>query len=583
MFKGLNIEQQNAVTASGHVLLTACPGSGKTRVLTYRVAYELERLRHKKIVAALTFTNRASDEIKRRVDRLDMDSGRLWAGTIHAFCLEWILYPYCSYLEQLRDGFVIADEFMMEEMLSEVKFELGYRRNQRLSTRISPDGSLFEPDLTLHHVIEEYRKRLAEKKMIDFDQMLFLSYKLLSKFPRIAATLNALFQLICVDEYQDTQELQYRILSKIINVDPSRTTIFFVGDSDQAIYGSLGGVAKSIEDIKFIFNGLAIQELKLSGNYRSTQRSIDYYRNFQSANIDIKSKCDYQDLQGVISFEDTVLRDDLAERIAEIIQINIDNGVPEREVCVLGPQWWMIIPMGRKLKALLPDIEFDAVGLSPLTRNRENIWFKFARLFLVDPAPNMYFVRSRWATELLSELDIIGLQLMADIEHRSKRFLRTFNSISSTEEQGLEYLQDCFTQFMILLNINIEHYPLLKLHWNSFFDGTRKKLAEKDFQTASDVKGFKRMFRHNQGVVVNTCHGIKGEEFHTVICFGLLDGFIPNAGEIDQDLAGNKLLYVICSRAKRHLHLFSEQGHWNNRETTPQLDAVNFNYDNKNW
>ncbi|WP_316758595.1 ATP-dependent helicase [Pedobacter aquatilis] len=583
MFEGLNDEQRKAVIAQSHVLLTACPGSGKTRVLTYRVAYELERLRHKKIVAALTFTNRASDEIKRRVDRLDMDSGRLWAGTIHAFCLEWILYPYCGYLEELRDGFVIADEFMMEDLIGEVKIEFGYKRNQRLSTRINPDGSLFESDASLHEVITEYRERLAAAKMIDFDQMLFLSYKLLCKLPKLCATLNAVFQLICVDEYQDTKELQYCILSKIVNIDPSRTTIFFVGDADQAIYGSLGGVAKSITEIKAVFNGLDIQELKLSGNYRSTQRSIDYYRNFQSANIDIESRCEYRDAEGVISFENTVLRDELADRIAEIIQVNIDNGVPEREICVLGPQWWMIITMGRKLKGLLPNVEFDAVGLSPLTRNRENIWFKFARLFLVDPAPNMYFVRSRWAGELLAELDLIGLHLLFDVEQRTKRLLRTLNSISSAQNQGLDYLEDCFSQFMACFGINLEYYPLLKLHWISFFESTRKKLSERDFQYASDVKGFKRMFKHNQGVVVNTCHGIKGEEFHTVICFGLLDGYIPNASELNRHSAANKLLYVICSRAKRHLHLFSEQGHWYNRDTTPQLEAVAFDYDKRDW
>lgn len=91
----LNPEQEAAVLAPGNIFLTACPGSGKTRTLTYKIAYELSRMTSdKQRIVAITYTNRAADEIRDRIESLGVDTQHLWIGTIHAFCLEWILRPY---------------------------------------------------------------------------------------------------------------------------------------------------------------------------------------------------------------------------------------------------------------------------------------------------------------------------------------------------------------------------------------------------------------------------------------------------------------------------------------------------------
>jgi len=113
VLSSLNKEQKTAVIEPGSVLLTACPGSGKTRVLTYKLIYELDKLMNqnsKRFVLALTFTNRAAEEIKSRIDKLYVSSEQLWSGTIHSFCLEWILKPYAGYCERIKDGYVIIDE-----------------------------------------------------------------------------------------------------------------------------------------------------------------------------------------------------------------------------------------------------------------------------------------------------------------------------------------------------------------------------------------------------------------------------------------------------------------------------------------
>ena len=559
ILKGLNEQQKEAVLAEGHVLLTACPGSGKTRVLTHKIAYELQKLSNsKKWIVALTFTNRAADEIKRRIVRMDIAPTRLWEGTIHSFCLEWVVRPYAAYLNELKNGFVIADEYKAEELISSLRDDYGYPRYESISTRLDTSGSFI--DLEHQELLENYHQLLKDEGLIDFDQILYYAYKLLHTYPKIAKTLNNLFHIICVDEYQDTNELQYAILSQIITVNNGKTILFLVGDKDQAIYGTLGGIAKSLEEIKQTFGDINIQEKELSGNYRSCQRVIDYYRNYQTTNIEIESLCDFANERGEITFNNILGKDNLEEYIASIIAKNIHNGVPEHEICVLAPNWFLVIPMGRKLKALLPNVNFDAYGLSPLQKNKENIWYKVARLFLVEPSPTMYFVRNKWAVELINEFDTMEIHILDNVEKKSKFLLRTINTISSQQENGLAYLEECFQQLVQILDIQLDDYPLLKQHWDYFFEGTKKRLEKPEFDYAKDINSFKRLFRQHSGVVVNTCHGIKGEEFHTVIAFGLLHRLIPHWSDPDPVNASRKLLYVICSRAKKHLHLISEQG-----------------------
>ncbi|WP_444647641.1 UvrD-helicase domain-containing protein [Flavobacterium columnare] len=117
----INKEQEDAILEDNSVLLIACPGSGKTRTLTFKIAYELSRLKSdKEFVIAITYTNRASDEIKERVELLGVDTSQLWIGTIHSFCMEWILKPYHLYSERLKNGFKVINSFDSEKILTEL-------------------------------------------------------------------------------------------------------------------------------------------------------------------------------------------------------------------------------------------------------------------------------------------------------------------------------------------------------------------------------------------------------------------------------------------------------------------------------
>jgi len=373
----LNHEQKLAVKQEGHVLLTACPGSGKTRVLIHKLAYNLSKLpeNSKKRIAAVTFTVRASEEIFRRLNGIGINSNNIWSGTLHSFCFEWIIKPYSCYLPELSNGFAIADEAFCAELVSSLKDKYKLKQIDPVNFRINRDGSYVENKSIQQKLIAEYHSILISNKLIDFELILYYSYKLLVTYPNIQITLSNIFELICVDEYQDTQDLLYAIISVIIKAGNGKTSLFFVGDTDQAIYASLGGVAKSLQEIKAEIDNMPITHLTLTGNYRSSQRIIDFYSNFQTQKYQIHAVGKNAKEEGLITFNSDIHHSNIVDEIAKLIQLSLDTGIPENEICVLVPQWWLITIVTKKLRASLPGVSFDASGLAPMSKNRENIWY----------------------------------------------------------------------------------------------------------------------------------------------------------------------------------------------------------------
>jgi DNA helicase-2/ATP-dependent DNA helicase PcrA len=584
----LNDEQKLAVRQDGNVLLTACPGSGKTRVIIHKLAYEVSRLEEgsKKRIAAVTFTVRASEEIFRRLNALGINSERIWSGTLHSFCLEWIIKPYSCYLPELKNGFSIADETFCSDLISELKEKYELQQIDPVNLRFNRDGSFVEPKSVQKKLLKEYHKILKEKKLIDFELLLYYSYQILTTYPKIQRTLSNIFKLICVDEYQDTQDLLYAIISTIIKAGNGKTSLFLVGDTDQAIYASLGGVAKSMEEIQAELNGIPITPLTLTGNYRSSQRVINFYRHFQTQSIEIEAVGSNAATEGLITLNDTIHCTKIVDEIARLIQCSLDRGIAEDEICVLVPQWWLITSVSKKLRATLPDVNFDASGLAPMSRNRENIWYKLSRLFLTEPNPKIYSSRYRWATELIENFRVITNTEFIEKYRIERNLLRLINTIKSDESEGIDYIVDCFDQFLLAVEIEYAKYPQLVDDRKRFFDNIESRLTDPDFKVPSDIQSFKSFYREMTGVIINTCVGVKGEEFETVIAYGLLYGYIPHWNEIFSGNAtetAKKLMYVICSRAKTNLHLISETGRTTRRgealTITPELGSKVFEYD----
>lgn len=586
----LNSEQSDAVLSSGSLFLVACPGSGKTRTLTYKLAYELSMLESKRaLVVAITYTHRAADEIRERIEDLGVDTTQLWIGTIHSFCLEWILKPYSIYEPELIRGFHVIDLHEREKLLE-------YLCEQYKTPRVTywdcdyyftKDGYILGcPDVRKHNAIHEvlnaYFGELYSNRKIDFELILWHAYKLLKKYPQISDLLSKLFKIILVDEYQDTKEIQYEIIASIIRVGLGKTRLFMVGDPNQAIYGSLGGYPIGIDQLRTL-TGIPIESRVLSRNYRSSARIISYFSKFNVYQTTIDAVGPEREYPSLVSFNYTVNHEDLVEKIIQLVKYNVDTlGIPPHEICVLAPQWIHLASMTRRLVVRMPEYDFDGPGMVPFSRDPENFWYKLARLALTEPSPALYIRRLRWAGEILNELRDMGVDT-ANFSRKS--FLRECNAITINEANGLTYLRRFFDEIFSCLKIPFHEFLQLEEHYNAFFESSESRITRLESEGVDGIGGidfFRKVFQSRSGITVSTIHGVKGAEFDVVIAYALLEGMVPHFNDANGRVSAQKLLYVVGSRARKNLHLFSETGRRKGRydiyEPTKTLVACQFNY-----
>jgi len=590
----LNSEQEETIKETESVLLIACPGSGKTRTLTYKIAYELDKLTSRKeYIIAITYTNNAADEIKERVELLGVDTSQLWIGTIHSFCLEWILRPYHMYLDKLKYGFRVINSHESEVILTEL-----------CKTYINPKitywdcGILAKPDnihLTcldeykhqnLQKIIGKYFKLLKQKNQIDFEQILFYSYQLLSQKPIICSILSRLFPFVLIDEYQDTKEIQYHIITKILKVNNGKSKILIVGDPNQSIYESLGGYPMNKNELEKLM-GFKLKEMGLTKNYRSSEKIINYFEYFKTfPNTIIPEGIDSK-YPSVITFNDSISKEGILDEIVKLIEYNvIVKKISSNEICIVAPQWVHLASITRSLMIRLPNYSFDGPGMAPFSRDIDNFWFKLSRIVLTEPSPFLYVRRLRWSREVLYELEMAGVNL-SDITNRS--FLRLCNSIEVDETDGLKYLEAFFTEIFNDLGVDINFYPTLLEHYKSFFESSQsriERLIKEGNPFIGNIESFRKVFKQKNGITISTIHGVKGEEYDTMIGFALLDDYIPHFNNLKGNMNSKKLLYVLCSRARKNLHLISETGrnvhptyHPTGLLPTPHLLNYKYEYD----
>ena len=567
----LNTQQRQVCIDEGNILLKACPGSGKTRTLTYKLAYLVEKyIASQKLNIAITYTNRAADEIKERLERIEISENKVWVGTIHQFCLEFIIRPYTMYHKRLRKGYHIIDEYVtkqyIEEIIEELGIDIGYSKP-------------FE----YPEILEKYQKKLLDEKEIDFNDILSISFDLISDKKFIAENISGIIRTILVDEYQDTNELQYKILSSIVRAD-KKIQVTFVGDTDQAIYGGLGGVAKTCDELQKEF-GVKFLERKLDGCYRSTQRIVDYYSYFQLKGMKIQAVSDIKDEIGRLIYDNAINKTELFEKIACIVKDELSKGIPETEICIIAPQWWLLFPLSKKMKELLPDVKFDAPDITPIKYDPMNIFYLISKLLFTESGKRIT-LRKRVANEIIEILtEEYKIRLSEQID--SYRVLKVINSIYPTNENGIAYLQEAITKFLVGIGIELSIEASLYKAYEDFMERIKDRVKNNHLSTDIDV--FRQCFKEKEGVVINTFHGVKGEEYTTVIAFGILKGYIPHWDiiinkPIDyQKNETKKLLYVVCSRAKKNLFLFSEQGRTTQKGapllSTDEILEIDYEYD----
>ena len=336
----------------------------------------------------------------------------------------------------------------------------------------------------------------------------------------------------------------------------------FVGDANQAIYGSLGGVAKTKQELETLYE-TDFDSMSLRGCYRSTQRLVDLYSRFEVSRTEAHSVAKHKDELGEIHFFDSVYYTDLASEIAALIKEELENGTKAEEICVIAPQWGMLFDLSRKLRIILPDIPFDAPDISPIKYDPMNPLFLIAKLLFLPSGKNVT-LRKRIATEFISIVrDDFRIMVPDNIQNYD--VLSAVNCCRGTDADGITCLGSAIEKVFAILHVRISKEAALSALTNSFFDEIRSRVDR--YALSTDFNSISKYFGEKNGVVISTLHGVKGEEYTSVIAAGLLNGYLPHWDYILDPIKKlcrknetYKLLYVLCSRAKKNLYLFSESG-----------------------
>lgn len=561
--RNLTKEQYTAATYDDNLLLTACPGSGKTKTLVAKIAHKLQTYDlRKRILVAITYTNIAADTITDRLDAFSIPSDNLWVGTIHSFCLEWVIKPYRGHSARTCKGYRLLDQYECQDILDSIRAELKLKSHDKINTKLNPDGSIQSTGLSPESIraAEMYHSHLSTYKLIDFDLILSTAAEILNSHPSIGHRLSYLFDSIFIDEYQDTNQTQYDIMREILK--HGNTKVCLIGDIDQAIYTGLGAVVKNGIEICKEFSLTTIKEMTLSGCFRSKQQIIDFYSEFQDNSITIRSLQNNNFPLETLSYDRITTRDDLPNSISKIVQKHLSLGVSPSEIAILHPQWYEVTSLGRAISKILPNIPFDAPGLSPIPHCHENTWYKLIRLHNIKTSNKNYNRRARLASEILLDLQEISVSINEDLNARS--LLKASNKIIINEPDIIGYIQSLTQAFCSALNISIENHKGLREQYESLVKSTEKRINKDGIDR--DPSNLSKYFNESTGIKITTCHSTKGDEYEVVICAGLLEGKIPHWDEIIRKspsysaYMARRLLYVISSRAKSALYLFSEKG-----------------------
>ena len=301
ILKNLNPRQKEAVTTvKGPILILAGPGSGKTRVLTHRLAYLINNGISPSNILAVTFTNKAADEMKFRIRNLVGKLSNLpFIGTFHSFGLR-LLRNEINKLGY-KKTFVIYDEDDQISLIKQIIQSLEINKDQFPAKKVSSTISALKSEYidaisyekkareyyekTISKIYSEYQKELKKKNALDFDDLIMLAVKIFEEFPEILKKYQEKFKYILVDEYQDTDPIQYRLIKLLSS---RYKNLCVVGDDAQSIYSFRNADFRNI--LNFEKDYPRAKVITLDQNYRSTQNILDAASKVISKNVYQKPK-----------------------------------------------------------------------------------------------------------------------------------------------------------------------------------------------------------------------------------------------------------------------------------------------------
>lgn len=608
--EGLNEMQKKAVLHDkGPALVIAGAGSGKTRVLTRRIAYLIEERKvHPNSILAITFTNKAAKEMKERIAELvDFDINYMWVGTFHSICvrilrrfIEKLGYERNFLIFDADDQKIVVKECILELDLNTKNYNPNAIRGQisnLKNSRISPEEYIKENhslyrERMIGEIYKLYNEKLKKSNSLDFDDLLLKALELIEKHEDVADYYKNKFEHILVDEYQDTNRVQYLLVKNLGTKKEGNSNVFVVGDEDQSIYGWRGADIQNILDFEKDFPNAEV--IKLERNYRSTKNILDA-ANYVIENNEnrIGKNLWTEDDKGSLiqlyeGMDETQEADYIVERIYNERTV---RDTPYKDIAILVRTRAQTRAIEDKLK--LKGMPYKIVGGQEFY-GRKEIKDILAYIKLIqNPHENYSFKRvvnlprrgigAKTLETLEEKADEKGISLFQQAE------ISQDLSISQKAKDSFEEFTDFIKKFK---NISEEeNMPLDELVINVYEESGYKDHLEKDRETVegkgrienieefvSAVADFQennedsnledflayislltdidKTSEKDDAITIMTAHAAKGLEFELVFVAGLEEDLFPIRRDDDNEMEEERrLFYVALTRAKKRIYL----------------------------
>jgi ATP-dependent DNA helicase UvrD/PcrA len=605
LLEGLNEPQREAVLhGEGPLLILAGAGSGKTRVLTHRIAHLVGsgQARPGEILA-ITFTNKAAQEMRERVEQLVGNRARaMWVMTFHSACAR-ILRAEAEKLGYTR-GFTIYDEQdslrLVKACIDELDIDpkrfapRGIRRQISDAKNALLDAEAYRLKVssyfeqTAADVYDLYEKRLHAANAMDFDDLLFRAVNLFELYEDVRDRYRRSFRHVLVDEYQDTNRAQYRWLHLLTE---EHRNLFVIGDDDQSVYGFRGADIENI--LGFERDHPDATVVKLEQNYRSTQTILNASNGVIANNRQRKDKFLWSELGEGDPVHVRELEDEHAEArfvVSEIERL-VEQGASRDEIAV----FYRTNAQSRVLEDMLVryGVGYQVIGG---TRFYERTEIKDALAYLtllVNPADTVAFGRAvnspRRGIGATSQGRLVGYAntigepiwdvaaepesvpgLAAAATKAIGRFMSVMERLRERVEAGAgvgdvlaETLEESGYTEALQAERTIEAQGRLEnleelVGVAREYDATAEEGSVEEFLQQLALFSEQDNLRDDEGIVtLMTLHNAKGLEFGIVFIIGLEDGVFPHmrsieAGDLEEE---RRLAYVGITRAKRELYL----------------------------
>lgn len=579
----LSEKQKKIVFAEdGPIYVKASAGSGKTRVLTERVRYLLTKTNKK--VLALTFTNKAGEEIKDRLSTIPEIEKRVFVGTFHGFC-QYILENHGNLIGLSKMPDIFEDEKDRLELIEQAikqtpSYVMEYKRKDekdqtnfhysvlnfisKVKRELIADNELEQhtDDENIVLLYQNYQDILHSQNAIDFDDLLLLAYRLFVNYPKIAALYRRSFFAICIDEAQDLNNAQYQFLLALVNSE--FTNIMMVGDPNQSIYHFNGSSPDYMN--KHFVDDFDPDIVELKENYRSSKAVLSAAR---------KITPDAEDTVGTVKrgiFEVHCLEDEeneakwIVDKIKELINLktheDIEGDITFEKIAVLARNKYVF----NKLEPLLNESGMDfyyKMTPGPI-QFESNLMKTFDLALRIKLNPQDTLHKNRLFKSLnikpveTTELQIVASKLNDGLNRQLLEVVVRLNEDGSNFKRELEIFKDKVTiqddneRRMVINDIQ----ELLK-HWLNYAKKT-DITSLSQFRNAMALGQTHSLALHN-GITLSTVHTMKGQEFDIIFLMGMDDETFPdyrairsNGIELTQE---KNNLYVAFTRAKRFLYV----------------------------